>query len=214
MKRVNLLNKIKPPLLLITMLLLSLSSCKGRGDILGTVDRKEPQYDKYEDSYENYLYRNEFFKLEIGFDSLWRVKSLYRHFDTAEKRLAQFVASDEAELLFIGTNDDKQLGVRATTEKIALSPEEYFKEFKKQYAIIATEYNMQYKKEETITLTNVEGYNVIYEVKINAANSFTYNCFIFKTKDYIIRIDFWTRAELYEEREEYIKNILKYIDIK
>lgn len=199
---------------LITLfLLLTLTSCKGGGDILKSVEEGELNYDKYGDSYENYLYRNEVLKLEIGFDSLWSLKTLYRHFDKQEKMYADFVAGEESELLFIGVNDEKKLGVRAVCERIALTPEEYFTEFKKQYSTIETEYNITYSIGETVTLKNIEGYKAVYEVKINAKNSFTYSTLILKTQGFIIRLDFWTRKESYEEHEEYIENILKYIDI-
>lgn len=195
------------------LLLLTLVSCKGQGDILKSVEEMELNYDKYVDSYENYLYRNEVLKLEIGFDSLWSMKTLYRHFDKQEKRYAEFVAGEESELLFLGVNDEKKLGLRAVCERIALSPEEYFNEFKKQYSTIETEYNISYSTTEMVTLTNIEGYKAVYDVKINANNSFTYSTLIFKTKGFIVRLDFWTKKESYEEHEEYIENILKLIDI-
>lgn len=202
--------KLKP--LYILSLLLLFFSCTSMNKGILKKQRDNKAFDKYEDVYDEFVYYNIDLKFKLEFDSDWRIKHEYRHFDRFQKKYASFILSDESEVLFIGFNEEKKIGIKATAEKSSLAPPDYFGELRNLTGQILHTYNPNFMNVTELTLKNIGTFHAEYEIKIQN-NVFRFRTIIFRKESHIIKIDIWTEKNNFTFNTLYIDNILQSVDV-
>jgi len=169
-------------------------------------------YDKYEDDFQNGEYINKKFGIKILFDKNWAITSQYKDFSENQKLYARYFASTTSEVLFVGFNDDKKIGVKLTIEMLELKNRKYFDKIKENNAIDISQYKIKFLSDEDIFLRNLQTTNFVYETTINANNIFIFEVFLFKNNRDNFRFDFWTTKDNYTLVKKYIRDICETID--
>ncbi|HOJ64528.1 MAG TPA: hypothetical protein PLE45_08915 [Spirochaetota bacterium] len=186
-------------------------NCKSNNDIESILKEKDI-HNKYSDSYENNRYINSALNMEIDFTPLWKIIVNYENLDEYQKKLFDYFDSSIGEVIFVGYNESKKIGVRCIVENLGYSNLEYKNLIKENNAIEFKTYKVNFTKEEEIILPNISGINMVYSVEINPHNVFIYNTLLFKKESFNIRLDFWCKDKKYQEAENEIKEIFNSID--
>lgn len=168
-------------------------------------------FDKYTDIIDEFIYYNISLKFKLEFDGDWHIKNEYKHFDRFQKKYASFFVSEESEVLFIGFNEVKKIGIKATAEKSTLSPKDYFEELRSVSGSVLMQYKPVFIKTDDLTLQNIGTYHAEYEVTLNNS-SFTFFTILFKKDNFIIKLDIWSDKEKFADNSVYIDTILQSID--
>lgn len=196
-------------IIIFSMLILS---CRSFDNSLNNPNKIK--YDKFNDKIIDSHYYNEALDLHIFFDSDWNLKIYYKYFDKFEKKYASLIGSEYGEVLFIGQNNRRKLGIRAVCETLGLSNIEYFESLKEQAKSQFNNYEIKFIQEENVTFTNYEGYHIIMEATISENNIFVYDSVIFKKGLNNIKIDIWSEKNNYDnnDNKNYIFNIYNSFD--
>lgn len=206
---------MKSYLKIFIFLLISISfiSCKTKAEKTKELEQIKKICNKYEDEYTDYKYLNKKLGLTMEFNSDWVINTDYENFDDFQKKYAIYFSSDISEVLFVGYNNEKKIGIRCTCEELGLTNEKYFelikistKEEIQKYKIVFTEEN-----EEAI-FKNIKGLLAVFETTINSNNIFVFNTFIFSKDGFNYKIDIWIEKDLYEIEKSYINTVLDTID--
>lgn len=188
-------------------------TCKDQGILEKLIIEKGIDiHNKFPDSYINNRYINNSLKMNINFNSLWKILISYDKLDEYQKKLFDYFNSSLSEALFIGYNDSLKLGVRCIVENIGYTNTEYRDIIKQNNAQEFSNYKVKFLKEEEIVLPNISGINLIYKIEINIHNVFIYNTLLFKKEKSNIRLDFWCKESKYEKCSNEISEIFNSID--
>lgn len=187
-------------------------SCKSHGNVLGAVEEKERNYDKFEDDFHDGEYYNKDLNLRVLFDSEWQIKTMFKYFDRHEKKYADYFVSRKNEVLFLGYNETRKIGVRCTVEQLGIEPQEHFEDFQKEREAVAAAYNIKYEIKEEVVLKNIQAYQVIYDILINDNNQFKFHTLYFSNNAYNFRLDIWVRKEAFDSQKDYIFRLLQTVD--
>jgi len=184
-----------------------LISCQSK-NIIDEYSAKETlNYGKYVDSYDKYVYSNEIVAFSIEFDYNWEIKTDYDKFNSFEKKYADYITTDYGEVLFVGYNDLKKIGVRCVAENIDISNEQYLKDVKNNLSKETAAYKIEVVSEKKTDFKNYTALNFVYAAKISANNAFYFDSILFKNGKYNIKLDFWTNKNSYETNKEEILKI-------
>lgn len=194
--------------------LMVFSGCKTTGKLPGNKEEDVTIYDKYSDYVKDNKYVNTDLGLIIPFDNEWLIKARYEDFDDFQKKYAKYFSSEKGEVLFIGYNESKQLGIRATCEKVNLSNEEYLMKIKS----IHNEMKMPYLIKEMLdgqpsVLTNIEVLRYIIIFVLNKDNKFSMDSIIFRDNEYNYKIDIWASKPKYDKSIKYINLLFHDVDL-
>ncbi len=170
-------------------------------------------YDKYEDVYQKYKYINKKLNFTMEFDADWIIITQYQNFDDFQKKFARYFSTAYSELLFIGFNDKKDIGLRATVETLGLSNKKYAEKIKSANQMDSSNYKITILNDQKINLKNVQAYSLVFETAINPKNSFVFDSIIFRDHKNNFRIDMWTDKKNYDAVKDYIFSIYQTIDI-
>jgi hypothetical protein len=192
--------------------LVALISCKTTNSSFSDLLDKYKDFDKYTDSYENFVYYNDGLDFRIDFDGNWRITTSSIDFNEMQKKYAEYVLSERSELLFIGQNEKNNLCVRCLAEVLGLSIDEYAKNVKSDNNDKNRKYKIKYLEEKKITFDKFEAFHVVYEVEINANNIFVFDSILFKNFNNNFRLEFWTSKANYESQKEFIQSIMRSIN--
>src|SRR4030042_6589169 len=121
--------------------LLIISGCKSQGKI----EEKE-KYDRFDDSYKDNEYINQKLNFKITFDDGWSITTRYEQFNSFQKSYAKYFSSMIGEVLFVGYNNDKKMGIRATCEILNLTNEEYMNSINSSLAEYTSKYQLKFLK--------------------------------------------------------------------
>jgi hypothetical protein len=196
----------------ILILLLLLASCKSDPKKIEKIIEEKIDFDKYDDYYKNFEYTNKKLGLKITFDSEWSVLTQFKDFESFQKKYVRYVTTEKSEVLFIGSNDKKKIGVRCYCETGGLSNENFLKNMKELNLKEVDTYKITVKKEEKVTLKNFEGINYVIQTKINKTNIFVFDTIVFKNNDFNYRLDFWCSSTNYDLYKDYIFNLYQQTD--
>jgi len=191
------------------LLFLSVFSCKTDS---ANTSENEAIYDKYDDEFTNFEYNNKKLGIKIIFDKEWVITTQFKDFSENQKKYAKYFSSTNSEVLFIGYNDEKKIGVKLTNESLSLKNSEYFSKIKSTNSQDIYKYKTKFISENIIFLKNLQATNFLMETTFNPNNIFTFEGFLFKNEKDNFRLDFWTTKSNYESVKEYIKSICQTID--
>jgi hypothetical protein len=196
------------------LFLLLLSSCKTTdNDSIKKVFSNKNNFDKFEDNFDKNKYINKTLKFSMDFDADWIIMTNYQNFDNLQKKFARYFSSEYSEVLFVGFNDKKKIGLRATVESLGLENTKYVEKLKLVNTADFTNYAIKILNDKEVTLTNIQAYSLIYEMTLNAKNIFTFDSIIFKNQNNNFRIDMWILKNDYENQKQYILSLFQTIDI-
>ncbi len=190
----------------------ALVSCKTTSSSLSELLDKHKDFDKYADSYENFVYYNDGLNFKIDFDGNWRITTSSIDFNEMQKKFAEYVLTERSELLFIGENDKNKLGVRCLAEVLGLPIEEYAKNVKSDNDDKNRKYKIKYLEEKKITFDKFEAFHIVYEAEINANNIFVFDSILFKNFNNNFRLEFWTSKANYDSQKEFILSVMRSIN--
>lgn len=188
---------------------LSVLTCKSN---LAKLTEIEENYDKYQDQFNNFEYFNKKLHIKILFDRDWIIKTQFKDFSDNEKKFAKYFSSLESEVLFIGYNDSKKIGVKLVKENLGIKNSEYLDKIKSVNSQDTRDYKISFVSEKNINLRNLQTTNVVLEASLNSANNFTFDVFLFKNEKDNFRLDFWIKSSNYDSVKEYVKTICQTID--
>jgi|GEM_PF-1494616 len=199
--------------IIIIVILILFTGCKANDNILKKIKEEENKYDKFKDWYKNYLYINKDLRFKVEFDGDWLIIPEYSEFNDFQKKYSKYFSTDYGEVLFIGFNDKYNIGLRCTCEALGLSNDEYFDKIKDESKKDITDYNIKIiAEDEEFILKNIEAYNFVSEIKLNANNIFIFDSILFVNSNYNFRIDVWIAKDIYENQKSYIHKIYNSID--
>lgn len=194
------------------IILIFIITCKSTNTIDKISSQEKINNDKYQDFYKNNIYKNTLMKISIDFDDDWVVKTLYKDFDKFEKDFSDYFNTADNEVLFIGYNNKKSLGVRFVVEKLSLSIDDYYTKINESNLNDTSKYQIEILKNEKIMMKNFEGYYFNMMTTINKNNIFIFDSLLFKNGEFDYRIDFWIKKDNYTTHKQYIKDIMQSID--
>lgn len=203
---------MKQNVLYISFLIVLLFSCSTFNMGIFEKQRDQKSFDKYKDVYKDYIYNNIILKFKLEFDSDWHIKNEYRHFDRFQKKYASFFISEESEVLFIGFNEDKKIGIKATAERTSLSPQEYFAQLRNLTGAVISQYKPSFNQIAELTLKNIGTFHAEYEISLQNI-VFKFRTIIFRKENHVIKIDIWSEKSKFESDSLYIDNILQSVDV-
>jgi hypothetical protein len=192
--------------------ILLVSGCKTTEDPLEGIYDNFDINNKFEDSYKDFIYFNSTIGMLLEFDGNWQIDVKYDRFSEFSKTYAGSFNSNNGEVIFVGRNTQKKIGVRCTAENLDMEISEYFDKLKSQAQSDVNSYNIQFEKSESATWKNLSGTHVIMTSVINKWNKFTFDSMLFSGNGYIIKIDFWIDSNRYEENRDYIQSLYNTID--
>ena len=198
--------------ILAVFFVLCLLACKS--DQVKNIIEEKIDYDKYEDYYENFEYMNKKLGLKILFDSEWSILTRYKDFENYQKKYVRYVTTEKSEVLFIGANDTKKIGVRCYCETGGLSNDAFVKTIKELNADEISKYNITVIKEEPVTLKNFESINLVTQTTLNPKNIFVFDTIIFKNNNLNYRLDFWCSKDIYDLNKDYIFQLFQQVDFE
>lgn len=184
-------------------------SCKS--NIKSLVDKKV-NYDKYEDSYANHEYTNKPLGIKILFDKEWVITTRFKDYSEGQKKFVEYFSTIDGEVLFIGYNDERKIGVKLTKESLSIKNQEYLDMIKKTNSEDINLYKISLSEPQDVVLKNLQTLNFSFETVINPKNVFIFDCFLFKNERDNFRLDFWTKKDNYDKSKEYIRSICESID--
>ena len=171
---------MKNKILFVFLTLFILLGCESRDEILNDIFEEENKYDRYEDVYENYKYKNKNLGLTLEFDENWIIIPEFENFDDLQKKYAKYFSSIKGEVLFVGYNDKRKIGIRCTCEKLGMDNSKYLEKIKSVAKSEINDYQIKFLTEEEINLKNTTGTNLILETTINKNNIFIFNSIFLK----------------------------------
>lgn len=180
---------------------------------LQKLEEEKNLYDRFNDIYKESVYTNNSLKFKIFFDNNWQITAKFEQFNKFQKTYTKYFSSQFGEVLFIGYNKEKNLGIRATCETLNMTNEDYFN------LILSSmpEYNYKYKlkivENQDILLKQIKVKHVIIKFQINSNNIFIFDIILFKLDKNNIRIDIWTHEKNYEKEKDYIYSIYNSISL-
>src|SRR4030042_5155635 len=122
--------------------LLIISGCK----VQGKKQEEKEKYDRFDDSYKDNEYINQKLNFKITFDDGWSITTRYEQFNSFQKSYAKYFSSIIGEVLFVGYNNDKKMGIRATCEILNLTNEEYMNSINSSLAEYTSKYQLKFLK--------------------------------------------------------------------
>lgn len=194
------------------MFIFVILSCGTNNLMLKKLEDEKNKYDKFIDEYAANKYTNKDLRVTLEFDSDWVIIPRYEDFNDFQKKYARLFNSDFSELLFIGFNDEKKIGVRCTCETLNLKLTEYHEKIKSVLLNEITEYGIKFITEAETSLPNIMGYHAVYETKLNDNNIFIFDSILFNNLNNNFKLDLWIEKSLYENNSDYIFSIFKSID--
>jgi hypothetical protein len=200
---------------LLFILIVFIISCK-TNSTQKTIDKfilNKDDYNKFDDRYSKYKYINKSLNMTMDFDSEWIIITDYQNFDDFQKKFARYFSTAYSEVLFLGFNDKKNIGLRATVEILGLSNKDYVDKIKATNILDQNNYNITIINDKEINLKNIQAYSLIYEIKLNENNYFIFDTIIFKDNKNNFRIDIWVNKKNYEKQKDYIQSLFQTIDI-
>ncbi|MCK4797407.1 MAG: hypothetical protein KAT05_08500 [Spirochaetes bacterium] len=197
---------------LLIIIILILSNCKTRDEFLEEIVEEKSKYDKFKDVYENFKYWNKSLGLIIEFDGDWVIRPHFEYFDDLQKKYSRYFASDQGEVLFVGNNEQKKIGIRCTCENLELENNQYLQKIRTTAGKDINNYKIKFISEKEVILTNIKALHSVFETTINANNIFVFDSILFRydTKNY--KIDMWIKKSLYENQKDYILSVFQTID--
>ena len=202
----------------ILIILLTLTqNCKTREEAIKELEEENIKYNRFNDDYINYRYINYDLGLTLAFDGNWIINARFKDFDNFQKTFARYFYSELGEVLFVGYNEEKKIGIRCTCEKLEFDNAEYLERVKKISNEDIEKYKIKFIKDEDeekkeIALKNLLVLQSIFETTINENNIFKFNSVIFKKDSYNFKVDIWTYKDNYELEEKFIASVLDTID--
>ena len=194
-------------------ILLYITSCKTQSQKKKELEELIKNCNKYTDEYTDFIYFNKKLGLTLEFNSDWVINTNYENFDDFQKKYASYFSSKTGEVLFVGFNNEKKIGIRATCEELGLTNEKYYEFIKKTTAEEITNYKIVFKEEnEEAIFKNIKAFSAIFEATINPNNIFIFYTVIFNKDNFNYKIDIWIKNELYETEKNYIDSIINSID--
>ncbi|HNZ25779.1 MAG TPA: hypothetical protein PLG34_03380 [Spirochaetota bacterium] len=191
----------------IFFLFIILISCQSKSIIDEYSVKEAKNYGKYVDTYDKYIYNNETIAFSVEFDYNWEIKVNYDKFNDFEKKYADYITTDYGEVLFIGYNDLKKIGVRCVSEDLNISNEQYLKDFKNSLSRETVSYKIEVVSEKKVDFKNYTALNFVYTAKISRNNLFYFDSILFRNGKYNIKLDFWTNKDYLETNKEEILKI-------
>jgi len=200
-------------LIVILTILIFLSGCKSRADFLKEAEEEKKKFDKYDDEYESYKYTNGSLGLNLVFDSDWVLNIKFSSFDDFQKKFARYFSNNTDEVLFIGFNKEKRIGIKCLCQGINLDNKKFSEMLKEESLQDVTDYKITFIKENTeITLKNINAIQSIYDVTINTNNQFRFITTLFSKNNFNYKLDLWINKNLYEPHIDYIDKIINSVD--
>lgn len=205
--------KIYLKVFLLFIILLSFYSCKTKAEKTKELEEIRKICNKYQDEFKNFIYLNKKLGLKLEFNEDWIINTDYENFDDFQKKYARYFASELSEVLFVGFNNEKKIGIRATCEELGLTNEKYYEFIKKITSNEIQNYKINFIEEnEEKIFKNIKALFTIFETTINPNNIFIFNSVIFNKDGFNYKIDIWINKELYEIEKNYIISIIDTID--
>lgn len=194
---------------LFLIVILFLSNCISKEKLL----EEKMKFDRFTDNFFDNVYTNEIIKFKMTFDQEWSIVAKSEQFNKLQKNYAEYFSSQYGEVLFIGHNDEKKMGIRATCETVNLTNEEYFNAISNSMADYFYKYNLKIEKNEDILLKNIKVKHIVIKARINQNNIFIFDTILFKINRYNVRIDVWLNEKEYENQKNYILSLYNSISI-
>ncbi|MBP7553603.1 MAG: hypothetical protein KA885_09250 [Spirochaetes bacterium] len=191
----------------IFFLFIFLISCQSKNIIDEYSAGETKNHGKYVDNYDKYIYHNEIIAFSVEFDYNWEIKIDYDKFNSFEKKFADYITTDYGEVLFVGYNDLKKIGVRCVAENLDISNEQYLKDVKNNLSKETTSYKIEVVSEKKTDFKNYAALNFIYTAKISHNNLFYFDTIFFRNGKYNIKLDFWMNKDFSETNKEEILKI-------
>ncbi len=187
--------------------------CKTKEEKTKELDEIRRICNKYEDEYKDYKYINNKLGLTLEFNNDWVINANYDEFDDFQKKYAKYFSSEFGEVLFVGFNKEKKIGIRCTCEELGLTNIKYLEINKSLSKKEITDYKIQFLEEvEEATFKNITATTLLFETKINPNNSFIFDSLLFNKDSFNYKIDLWTRSENFEIVQDYINSLINTID--
>jgi hypothetical protein len=196
------------------IILLAIFSCKNDGGTIKNLVEEKIDYDKYDDYYKNFQYTNKKLGLKIQFDSEWSILTQFKDFEAFQKKYVRYVTTEKSEVLFLGSDDTKKIGVRCYCETGGISNEDFLKKIKDLNVRDMTSYDVAVKKEEKTVLRNFEAVNFVIQTSLNKKNIFVFDSILFKNQGFNYRLDFWCSQKNYDLYKDYIFNLYQQVDFQ
>lgn len=198
--------------LIFFLLILIVFGCKSREEIIQDLLDEKNKYDRFEDKYEDFTYKNKILGLKVDFLSDWFIIPYYENFDGLQKKYARYIASEYGEVIFVGYNEEKKIGIRCVAEKLGLDNKKYLENLKTLSTKQITDYKIKFISEEEVVLKNIKALRTVFETVLNNNNKFIFDSIIFKYQDFNFKLDLWIKKSLYEENEYAIQNVYDSVD--
>ncbi len=209
-KHIGMLNLYK---FFIVFFMFLIFSCQSNNTI-EKISTDKNKFDKFEDTYSESRYYNKNLGLVIEFDSDWVIIYKYDNFNDFQKKYSQYFSTDIGEVLFIGFNEKKKIGVRCTCETLDLNNDKYYEKLKNENKTDAVNFKITYLSAMELILKNINSYQFVFETELNKNNIFTFDCLLFKNKKYNFNLDFWADKNIYSLEKDYILSIYNKIDFR
>lgn len=190
-------------ILILIFSLSAISDCKFKEK----KQEEKEKYEKFDDSYKDNEYINHKLNFKMTFDDDWAITNRYEQFNNYQKSYAKYFSSVIGEVLFIGYNNDKKMGVRVTCEVLNMSNEEYLDNINSSMTEYLSKYQMKFLKNEEVLLKSVKVRHVVTYVEINFNNKFIFDSILFKLDKNNIKIDVWIDEISYDNEKDYIMSI-------
>lgn len=200
-------------LFLFLQIFLLIICCKTKEEKTKQLEEIKKICNKYEDEYKNYKYINNKLGLTLDFSGDWVINTSYDDFDDFQKKYAEYFSSEFGEVLFVGFNKEKKLGVRCTCEELGLTNIKYLEIIKSITKNEITDYKITFFEEvEEETFKNIIAATLLFETIINSNNIFIFNSTVFYKDGFNYKIDLWTKKENFEMEQNYMTSIINTID--
>lgn len=193
--------------------LIVISCLSNQNKITNSLTNEDYNFDKFKDKYKDSHYINMSLGLTMRFDNNWDIQTKYENFENLSKKYAQIIVSKNGEVLFVGFNKERNMGVRAICEIRDLSNDEYIKKIKSAINKDISDYKVRFILEKKESYEYIEGIHIIAEATINSANKFIFDSIVFNKKNARFKIDFWCQNDIHEREKKYIKDIFNTINI-
>lgn len=205
--------RIFKKILFISIIFFLCICCKTKAEKEKELNQTKKICNKYEDQYQDFKYINNKLGLTLEFNSDWIINTQYEDFDDFQKKYAKYFASELSEVLFVGYNNEKKIGIRGTCESLGLTNEEYFEVIKTTTEKEIKNYKIKFIEEnDEAIFKNIKAFSTIFETTINPNNIFVFTSVLLNKNDINYKIDIWIKKDFYEIEKNYIYSVLDTID--